>query len=218
MKEIDEGKMLLLHEDGLSDREIAKSLGIHHSSVAHHRRLYELEPNGQGPRKFQWVNAKSGRCTKCSRIKNIDRFKVVRKNPNPYRLSYCSVCLARQVMNKVNSNVEIYLRRAWKKIQSNSRRKHETFNLSWSHFKKLYFDQKGLCFYTDLPMVCKLGRGLRGDAFSVDRVEAVKGYTRGNTVFCRARINSCKNNLTLAEMKKYTPDWYKRILRFKGNF
>jgi CTP:phosphocholine cytidylyltransferase-like protein len=44
--------------------------------------------------------------------------------------------------------------------------------------------------------------------------ESKDGYIHGNVVFCCSRINMMKNNMTLDEMREWTPGWYQRVCAF----
>lgn len=69
-------------------------------------------------------------------------------------------------------------------------------------------------FFTDEKMVCKLGNGKHKNSLSIDKVVPNKGYVLGNFVFASNKINTCKNDLTLDEIKMWMPGWYLRIESF----
>jgi hypothetical protein len=67
---------------------------------------------------------------------------------------------------------------------------------------KMWEKQDGKCFYTGLPMEVKAGKGKNNPAaFSIDRIDSSKGYTRDNVVLCRWDVNRAKNNYTLEHFK-----------------
>ena len=73
----------------------------------------------------------------------------------------------------------------------------------------------GKCFYTDIEMTMT---GRAPTTISVDKVLPEDGYTIGNTVLCANRINSMKQDATLAEMREWMPMWAARAEAFLGNF
>lgn len=114
----------------------------------------------------------------------------------------------RQRLNRMN-------RSPWKersaKIARRAREAGIDFDLTGEFLEGLWNAQNGLCFYTDYPMVSKLGVGISGNTLSVDKIVPSLGYVQTNVVLCTQRANTIKNNLTLEEMKLWMPAWYARI-------
>ena len=65
------------------------------------------------------------------------------------------------------------------------------FTLSFKRYKELRNTKK--CYYT--------GVELNREVFSLDRLDADKGYTDSNTVVCHRDFNHKKSNLTPADLK-----------------
>ncbi len=78
---------------------------------------------------------------------------------------------------------------------------------------KTYNLQKGKCFYTAYALVCKFGEGLDRDALSFDRLIPELGYVQGNVVLCTQKANTIKSDLTLQEIKKWLPSWFKKMIK-----
>jgi endogenous inhibitor of DNA gyrase (YacG/DUF329 family) len=72
----------------------------------------------------------------------------------------------------------------------------------------LYYDQKGLCALTGVPMTYLTGRGRVITNASVDRIDGSIGYLRGNVRLVCCIANSMKNVLTDDELRH----WCKLIL------
>lgn len=66
----------------------------------------------------------------------------------------------------------------------------------------LWIIQNKKCYYTGINMKLK-GYHTNNLAFTVDRINPKKGYTKGNMVLCCAIINRIKQDLTIDELKKY---------------
>lgn len=78
-----------------------------------------------------------------------------------------------------------------------------SFDLSLSFLLRLWDKQKGLCYYTGLPMLePRYGTGRIPDVASLDRVEPSKGYTKGNVVWVRWCCNMAKGTLSVSDFIK----------------
>lgn len=66
-------------------------------------------------------------------------------------------------------------------------------------------------------MVCELGSGKHKNSLSIDKIIPEKGYVLGNIIFLSNKINTCKNDLSLEEIKQWMPSWYERINKFIKN-
>lgn len=73
------------------------------------------------------------------------------------------------------------------------------FMIDYDLVSKLWEEQKGLCYYSNLPM--KLQRDNNRFSVSLDRLDSTQGYVPGNVVLCCANINIMKNDLSLPEFK-----------------
>jgi len=99
------------------------------------------------------------------------------------------------------------------KLKSRSKKKNIEFDLDLEYFINMLTNQKYKCFYTDAKLVTKINNIKdRSNSVSVDRVVFNKGYIKGNVVLCTARINAIKLDMTLEEMRKWTPEWYEKLV------
>ena len=90
------------------------------------------------------------------------------------------------------------------KINS-SRARGINFSLTFAQYKRLISTKK--CFYTG-KLLTKSG----DTQFTIDRIDASKGYESGNCVVCCRDINNKKKDLTISEIELI----YKKVLRFKN--
>lgn len=65
----------------------------------------------------------------------------------------------------------------------------------------LWNKQKGLCYYTNIPMV--LSNDPCPELVSIDRIDSNKGYTRDNIVLCCYIINSWKSSYDMNIFKNF---------------
>lgn len=74
-------------------------------------------------------------------------------------------------------------------------------NFSLHDMVRMFKAQRGLCYYTQLPLTA--GKGFEGTNLSLDRLDNTKNYTYDNTVMCCSQVNKMKGTLTLEEF-----DWW----------
>jgi len=70
------------------------------------------------------------------------------------------------------------------------------FLLSFVEYKRLLKTKK--CYYTGVEMVFEEGNP---NCFSIDRVDASKGYIPGNVVACTVKFNQKKKDLTMDDLR-----------------
>lgn len=206
--------ILDMNANGLLNREIARTLGIHHRTVSYH-----LDKNGKqqnfANQPIYMVSEDKARCCKCNDVKSIDEFQFGRKGQKyEYRFSYCNKCRKQQCYLNLNSSVDKFLNNKYHRLVNRCKDFGITCSLTKKEFIDQYHKQNGLCFYTDEPMTYEVGFGKSRNSISVDKIIPDKGYVLGNFVFCINKVNTCKNDLTLEEIKKWMPEWYSRIERF----
>ena len=148
-------------------------------------------------------------CKKCGEIKlntEYSRNKTHTKRGRQY-VTQCKKC--RVLYMQKDSTQDII-----KKVRYQQRRKHRIniiFNsskgnakrrglahtISIEYLKDIFEQQKGLCFYTNKPMLIDT-RDVNNsnDSVSVDRIDSSKGYIEGNIVLCRWIINRMKNEVS----------------------
>lgn len=210
-------QILALHTTGAKNREIARQLSIHHNTVR-----YWLQKNGLKANYFgqpiDMIDVDHARCRKCNEVKYIDNFQFGRKGKKyEYRFSYCNECRKKQVYLNLNNDINKFLADRFHRMKRRAKSKNIVCTITKEEFIVQYNIQKGLCFYTDAQMVCEVGSELHRDSLSIDKLIPEQGYIEGNVVFTTHRINTCKCDLSLEEIKKWMPTWHSRIEKFLGS-
>lgn len=101
---------------------------------------------------------------------------------------------------KANATLKMVLNHKLRYAKNTCQKMKRDFSIDAEHLMEIYDKQKGLCYYSNLPMHDKLCSPW---TVSIDRVDSNAGYTAGNIVLCCAIINSMKLDLTVEEFKKY---------------
>lgn len=207
-------KILELNEQGLLNRQIASILGINHRTVgsrlkAHNRQsIFANQP-------IDMVSETEAKCSKCKEIKSITNFQFGRKGQKfEYKFSYCNDCRRKQVYLNLNNDINKFLSNSFNKLKLRAKKKNIPFSITKKEFIEQYHSQNGLCFYTDVEMICEVGNNTQRNTMSVDKIIPQKGYCKGNVVFTTFRINTCKCDLELEEIEMWMPTWYNRIIDF----
>jgi hypothetical protein len=203
-----------LHKSGLTNRKIAGRIGLSHHVVGYWLKKFSLKTNG--PTRVRLIFKKGKAiCSKCGRRKKTTDFRKQRSNAKyPYWLSYCNLCRYNQLCEVLNTNRVSFLIDRYRRLALRAKKLNIAFELTREEFIEQYQIQRGLCFYTDQRLICRVQQGLHRHSLSVDRLRPSKGYVKGNFVFCINRVNICKHDLTLSEIKEYMPEWHQRIQRF----
>jgi hypothetical protein len=162
---------------------------------------------------IEMVDNFTAKCKKCRDIKSINDFQISNRGlDTEYRYAYCNNCRNQKVNLRLNNNIEGYLMEIYRKMTK--RHKNKKSLISKKDFIDQYYRQNGKCFYTDEIMICIRGQGRNRDGLSVDKIIPDKGYVINNVVFCTNKVNLCKNDLSLEEIKQWMPSWYLRIEKF----
>lgn len=158
------------------------------------------------------------KCSECNRILKIkENFTLVTKKTGyTFYQTYCYDCRYDKRNKHYNNNRVAFLKDTYSSLKSSAKTKNVKFNISQEEFINQYNNQNGKCFYTDINMICKYGAGTDRYALSVDKIIPKEGYIKGNLVFCCYKINTCKLDLSLDEIKQWMPGWYDRIFHFKN--
>ena len=128
----------------------------------------------------------------------------------------CShLCSAKQkkIINKGNGNPRSLKlskedRYFWNKalqIKSRAKALNIPYDLDWFFLKKQFELQNGLCYYSNIKLNknAQKSKGQAGyDALSVDKIDANKGYTKDNIVFCINAVNMMKGSFNMNIFKK----------------
>jgi hypothetical protein len=105
-------------------------------------------------------------------------------------MSMCNSCRYGNRVKKLNADLKRYLQTRIQVIAVRAKQQGIVFTLTSSDLKDQFERQNGLCFYTDIPLRCELGKGKQSDGLSVDRVAGDKGYTKDNFVLCTNKANT----------------------------
>lgn len=198
----------------MTNRVIAKAIGVHHSTVGNYLRKNNLVSNGNCRVAIDRVDDENIRCSKCKIVKKQDEFLFNRKGKKyEYQFTYCMQCRKEQSYKNLNSDINKFLSDKYNRVKLSAKNKGIPFSISKESFLNIYTQQKGLCFYTDKKMVWGVGKGRNRNSLSVDKIVPKNGYVEGNVVFCRSIINTCKNDISLDEMQNWMPEWHKRIMK-----
>ncbi len=138
-------------------------------------------------------------CPCCKRWVPIKDFHKSNKRENSFYgvVTYCKNCLIEKRI-KWHSNQTSHLKDLVRKAEKRGR---NPFELSSDWILKQFEKQKGLCFYTSIPMTTNHGKGRLWTNVSIDRKNSEKGYTLENCVLCCTGFNLMKTNLKLQDMK-----------------
>jgi len=199
----------LFSTDGLSFRKIAAFLNISRNTVSKY--IKETFPEYKNVKRttFEELNVV---CIRCKESKSIKKYQYGRKgNKYQYRFLFCNECRSAAIRARDTKNIDNYMKHCFQRIRKKCKARVLEFNLTTQFLIDVFTKQQGKCFYTDLELTFGLGRGLKNNQISVDRVDCSKGYTTDNVVLCSSRINSIKSNLTFSELKQWMPFWYYRL-------
>lgn len=216
-EDVTKEKILNLHSLGFSNRKIGKELNIHWSSIGYFLKKKGIISNGRKMEPIDRIGDNDAKCSKCGVIKHITDFQKGRKDKQyEYHFSFCNECRKKQAYANLNSTIEKFLSNSFNRLKKRAEKENVVCSISKNRFLEVYYTQKGRCFYTNEIMEWGVGKGHSRLALSVDKVIPEKGYTDGNVVFCTVRANTMKNDLSIKDIKKYLPLFYKKILKY-GN-
>jgi transposase-like protein len=203
------------YKNGMDPPEISARVGVPYRPLcgwmsAHHmpsRRWHKAAP----------IVREDGQmfCVHCESWKPSDAFRkhVTRKGRvRFFQARLCGKCADLKHIEQVNGDP----RRVFGRICNRVRKIDPACDLDVAYLTGLYAKQQGKCFYTDLPLPCRLRPyHERKQSLSVDRIVPGRGYMKGNVVLTSFRINSLKSDATLDEMRCWMPDWHSRIINCK---
>lgn len=206
-------QLLELHEEGLSNRQLAARLGCTRERVAYWLGKNERKSNRLGRQAVAWVNADIIKCYTCEQHKSASLFETGPRTSR-YHLSSCVSCHKMRAAVRLNSDPQRLLAGRQTSLKNRCVAKNIVYTLPAGYLYALWSEQGGRCFYTDVPMEIKFGQGLQEASVSVDQVVYTGGYTPDNIVLCAHRANSIKSNMTLDSLKLYLPTWWDRAQAF----
>lgn len=131
-------------------------------------------------------------CNCCKESKPVEEYYRV-KYKEGYRIyAYCKPCTCKKAKRKVES-FDKKLGLLFTSAKYRSRIIGRNFTISFEDLKLQFQNQKGLCYYTGVPMEISTNRRL-GTSISIDRKDSALGYVKGNIVFCCWRVNTMKSS------------------------
>lgn len=208
-----------LHSRWMTNRKIAQAIWCHHKTIWTKLKSLWLTPNWNWPKKLNIVSDNKAICSKCNCTKPITDFQY--SHTNKWRLSYCNDCRNNQTCDRINYSIESYLsHRIWQ-LKTRANRVWIKYNLDIEYILWLYEFQKWNCFYTDIKLSIVAWWWKNKDSLSFDKIIPSLWYVKWNVVLCTTQVNTCKNDITLDEMKEWMPCWYDRVLNYQvdyGNF
>lgn len=205
---------LLLHEQGLNCHEIGRRINCSHQSVRRILASNGLQSNQRKGTPLKLVGEGRAECSECGGKKELGKFSFhKRPEGKSYRESFCNNCRRKKQVTRQNSDVLRFVSAAYSAIKARCHRRNVVFQLRKERVLDMFVRQKGLCFYTDIPMRCLAGSGASRYSLSIDRVIPERGYVDTNVVLCIKLANSVKTDLTLKELHQWLPKWYNRLVK-----
>ena len=155
-------------------------------------------------------------CHICNKIVNIKNVPIRWYNDKKlYLLSYCLECKnVGDLQPALKNSLAKKLTRKENSTRNDNQLSVQEIPLGYYAF--LYNKQDGKCFYSGEPLIFQERAHLK-DTLSVDRVVFDKGYKQGNIVFASNKLNIMKSDMTVTEMKKWSPKLYKKVMFFLKN-
>lgn len=161
---------------------------------------------------------KHRKCRTCREIKELNNDNFVKRNTENGWRGNCRVChnknvRLKQEMSKSELASAKRYRLKYKKTKpletllkvarGNANRTSKEFNIDLKHLNDLWILQKGICYYTNKPMLFEIGFD---NSVSLDRMDSSKGYLPNNIVLCQKKTNIMKNNATIKELIEFAED------------
>ena len=154
-------------------------------------------------------------CTKCNESKELTQFRTKPKKARNsdkvymYISSHCAEC-ERALRKSARTKEYRAEYKARKKLEnpvlfhmqeriSQWRNKDSSSDLTVEFLVNLWESQKGLCYYSNEPMILGNKKVRIWESASLDRMTPELGYNQGNVVWCTYRTNSMKGNFTRDE-------------------
>ena len=165
------------------------------------------------------------KCRQCRETKELNTDNFVKRNTENGWRGKCRLCfnkdarfkqemtkseLERGKKYRLKYKKEKPLETIYKIARGNAKRTFKEFTIVLENLKTLWEIQKGICFYTNKPMLFEIGFD---NSVSIDRIDSNKGYITNNIVLCQRKINIMKNNASIKELIEFAED----IIKNKDN-
>lgn len=156
-------------------------------------------------------------CNCCGKKFKRRKFDILRAQKNSRPL-YCSLSCTAKVNNikypRDRTNMKPPPVRYWQdefsdfrrhlaRIRFNKQRSYFECSITLQDLKEQWDFQKGKCIYTGVQLIPTKIKGKRADHLygtSLDRIDSVKGYIKGNIQFISITANYAKNNMSHEQM------------------
>ena len=209
-------QILGCHQQGMSNPEIAATVGLPYYSVRSFVKKHGLTSN-------KWAKAapvvRDGLmyCETCHGWKKPNDFRQYvgwTGKVRFYKARMCKACCLAHDVARINANSDLYFQRLAAGLYRAAVLKGLPYDIDAQYLAELCANQQSKCFYTDQPIECRKRPHVdRQQSLSVDKVIPQRGYVLGNIVLTTVRINTMKYNATLDELRQWMPDWHARIIR-----
>lgn len=205
-------KVLRLNAEGLSNREIADIIGVHHSTIGNWLKQNNTVSSRRQP--IEMVSENLAKCKRCEEVKPLFEFQFGRKGKkDEYRYAFCNECRRTQIRHSMNDDPKRAMKDRFNRLRRRAKSNNIPFDLSFEYYYGIFEKQKRRCFYTDVMLDWSYGNGQNFlSDVSVDKIIPELGYVKGNIVFTTTRVNSAKSNFSLDEVRRWMPDWYSRLI------
>ena len=137
-------------------------------------------------------------CTRCKKVQPLSLFN--KRTDRVYKGYYnrCRECSTKEgyasfkeKQQSVKGRLSLCL------TYAKSRKKKKEISIDLKFLLDVWKKQKGLCFYTNKPMVSDPEHSSKWDVITIDRKDSTIGYTKDNVVLCRWIVNYMKQDLDL---------------------
>ena len=209
-----EEKITLMHNDGFTSFEIGHYLeGIDRKKAATFTKTLPPRDYDSAQILLKYgQNETTITCAICQR-KTL-KTKAPTRNHNELPLYYLATC---ETCNIISDNENPLSRnsipRALVKKENNIAQRNSSSRIPKGYLGFLYLKQQGKCFYTGRTLELFNNKPM-DNSLSVDRIIFDESYREGNIVLVVNKVNVVKSDMTLTEMKKWTPQWFDKINLF----
>lgn len=208
--------IIMMVEDSISFQEIGKLLGVDRKYVGRlvaEAKLNLITPQGQD------IRYEDGKmiCKICSkRVLPTRMPKRLHEEQEIYALSYCFSCKDVAPEENPLEDKSLAKRLARKEKACRGENKLTLQQIPYGYFSFLFLKQEGKCFYSADSLAFHERAQLK-ETLSIDRVLFDGNYEQGNIVLAANRFNNMKSDMTMDEMKKWSPKLYERAAYFLAN-
>ena len=189
-------------EEGLTCNEVSARFGISKGTVYYRTRHLGIKlPHGIGIQRKLRLRGLF-RCPHCKVEKPFSEFGGLKEGGRQPKRSYCRPCCTAYEKEWCGRTLGGRLSHVYAAARFRARESGMVFEISRKDMACLWEQQKGLCYYTGVPMSIQ-STGRKGTTLSIDRIDSSKGYTKDNAVFCCSVVNLMKSDIPLFEFKHW---------------